>query len=409
MNESKDYQVLIVGAGMAGAALALALGRLGIPLALIESRVLQQYVPGCPHQLRVSAINHATQNLLTHLGVWDAIATERVCAYSHMHVRDALGGPGIHFDSAALQLDHLGHIVENSLIQTKLLNQIERLAHVDIISPAQLECLQVSEEKVSVGFADGRQLHAQLLVGADGAASKVRELAGMGTRGWGYEQKAVVSTVGTSRSHNATAWQRFLPSGPVAFLPLSDGSCSIVWSTTAGHAESLLACNESEFCDALTEASGGMLGEVTGCGSREAFPLQYQHADEYVASRVALVGDAAHVVHPLAGQGANLGFMDVAQLSDFLGHAFKNNHDLGSAKLLRRYQRFRKGENMSMGLALDGLKRLFGATAAPVVTARNWGLQAVDRSELLKRFFMRHAMGLTGDVPTLAMPVELID
>jgi 2-octaprenylphenol hydroxylase len=239
-------------------------------------------------------------------------------------------------------------------------------------------------------------------VGADGRDSRVRTFAGIGVHGWAYDQQAIVATVRTAGPHEDTAWQRFLPGGPLAFLPLWDGRSSIVWSAPAAQTEALMALDEAAFAQELTIAIDGRLGEVLDVGPRGAFPLGLMQVDAYVAPRIALVGDAAHTIHPLAGQGVNLGLLDAAALAEVVGAAASQGRDPGGLSTLRRYERWRKGHNLAMALAMDGLKRLFGVNWTPVRLARSLGLNLTDRAALLKRLFMRQAMGDQGDLPALA-------
>jgi 2-octaprenylphenol hydroxylase len=391
---------------MVGAALACALGRSGFRVALLEQSKIEGFDPAT-YDLRVSAISPATQNVLTNLGVWAAMQNTRVSPYRSMHVWDASGGGAIRFEAADLQMDHLGHIVENRLLQSILLDAIGAIPEIDFYCPAGIRNLHVQPEFVDIEAA-GLNLRAALLVGADGAQSRVRELAQIGVQSWQYEQRGLVATVGTEGSHERTAWQRFLPAGPLAFLPLRDGRSSIVWSTTVAQAEELLALSESEFCARLGEAFEYRLGRILKVSERVAFPLQFMHARRLVEDRIALVGDAAHVVHPLAGQGVNMGMLDIAELVRCLEQARANGNDPGGIKTLRRYERARSTENWMLGLSLDGIKRLFAAQAPPLVALRSHGLRLVDRSRLLKHFFMSRAIGTAGSVPPLAQQNEIL-
>lgn len=419
MNDNTDYQVIIVGAGMVGAALAVALGRAGFKVALLDRNAPPQYEAGGEYGLRVSALSLASRNILMNLGAWDAIAATRLSPYREMHVwestendagmhaRDAAGGRAeIHFDCVDLQRNCLGYIVENDLVQTTLIKQLETLPDVDCFFSADLDALEFTEHNTVASLSNGHRLKGELLAGVDGATSKVRQLAGIGTQAHSYRQQGVVAAVATEQSHRETAWQRFLTTGPLAFLPLADGRCSIVWSTGDAHARELLSMEEAEFCRALGEASEYKLGGILSCGSRAAFPLQYLQAERYTAPRLVLVGDAAHVVHPLAGQGVNLGLLDAAKLAEQLQGAQRRRQDLGALKHLRRYERSRKTDNRIMGLALDGLKHLFAAQATPIVSVRQLGLRAVNNLPSLKTFFMRRAMGLDGELPELAISPE---
>jgi 2-octaprenylphenol hydroxylase len=240
-----------------------------------------------------------------------------------------------------------------------------------------------------------------LVVGADGRDSLVRTVLGIATGGWGYDQRAIVCNVEPAHWHRETAWQRFLPTGPLAFLPLADGRCSIVWSADDARAEALLALDEPSFIDALEDAFQERLGPILSIGPRAAFPLRLQYAKSYVRPRAALVGDAAHAIHPLAGQGVNLGFLDVAALGDALEHAREHGRDIGGLATLRRYERARRGDNLLMLAAMDAFKRAFGNRVPPLVVARNLGLYAADHIGPLKRAFMREALGLGDAVPSL--------
>ncbi|HEX7028398.1 MAG TPA: UbiH/UbiF/VisC/COQ6 family ubiquinone biosynthesis hydroxylase [Gammaproteobacteria bacterium] len=409
MNNNTDYQVIIVGAGMVGAALAVALGRAGFRVALLDRHAPPVYETGGEYGLRVSALSMASRNVLMNLGVWNYIAATRVSPYREMYVWESddnggeAGKADIHFDCVDVQQECLGYIVENDLVQSTLIEQLEGLPDVDTFFAAGLENMEFTERCVIAWLSDGRRLAGQLLIGVDGANSRVRQLAGIRAQTHSYRQQGVVAVVGTELSHRATAWQRFLPTGPLAFLPLADGRCSIVWSTGEARANELLSLEEAAFCKALGEASEYKLGEIISPGPRAAFPLQYLQAGQYTLPRLALAGDAAHVVHPLAGQGVNLGFRDAAKLVEQLQVAHYRRQDLGAVKHLRRYERSRKADNRPMGLALDGLKYLFAAQSIPAVAARRFGLRTVDNFQPLKSFFMRQAMGLDGELPELAV------
>ncbi len=274
--------------------------------------------------------------------------------------------------------------------------------NIEVICPAVPAELSLAEDTAGMVLDSGRTLSARLIVAADGADSRVRAMAGIATQGWRYDQQGVVATVTPQRSHRDTAWQRFLPEGPLAFLPLGEGRCSIVWSTSPAQAARLLALDEGAFCKELSSASEGVMGDIVASGPRAAFPLRLQHARDYVRPRLALIGDAAHCVHPLAGQGVNLGLLDAAALAEVLRDAQLAGRDIGALKTLRRYERWRKGDNLLMMGVMDGFKRLFGTAWSPLRLARNAGLSFTDRLQPVKDFIMRRAMGLEGDLPRLA-------
>jgi 2-octaprenylphenol hydroxylase len=390
---------------MVGAALACALGRAGFRVALLEQIKAEPFNPAT-YDLRVSAISPATRNVLANLGAWEAVQDARVSPYRSMYVWDAAGDAAIRFEAADLQMDYLGYIVENRLLQSVLLDAIKATPEIDFLCPVGVRNLRAQMEFVDIETTD-LPLRAGLVVGADGAHSPVRGLAGIAVQSWHYEQRGLVATVETENPHERTAWQRFLSDGPLAFLPLQDGRCSIVWSTTPVQAEELLALPAPQFCTRLEDAFEHRLGRILNVSERTAFPLQFMHARSMVGNRVALVGDAAHVVHPLAGQGVNMGMLDVAELVYCLEQARANRNDPGGVKTLRRYERARKNENWMLGLSLDGLKRLFASKWPPLVALRSGSLKFADRFPPLKQFFMNRAMGTEGAVPPLARNVEV--
>lgn len=397
-----DTDMIIVGAGMVGATLACALGQQGFRVTLIEAVKPDFNWPAESVDQRVSAITGASQKIFQRLGVWQTMSEQRVSPYQEMYVWDATGSGSIHFDSADLGLPYLGHIVENRVILFALHQQLAMLETVQLMTPATISAVAFSDDKVCVSLDNGKKLTAALVVAADGSRSKLRELAGIETTGWAYQQQGVVAHIITSKTHQNTAWQRFMPDGPLAFLPLSDGSSSIVWSTTPAHADELLAMDDSAFLDALQQSFGDALGRMLACGPRAAFPLHLQHAKKYTLPRLALLGDAAHTVHPLAGQGVNLGLADAASLAEVLVDARQQARDIGAHAVLRRYERWRKGENLAMMATMDGFKRLFGSTQPAVARLRNWGLGLTDRVGPVKNLIMKQAMGLEGDLSRLA-------
>ena len=405
-----DVDVIVAGGGMVGACLAALCAQVGgqqaLRVAVIEPKPPAAFDPSSEVALRVSAVSRASQRILQAAGAWLLISRERVGPYREMRIWDAgdalSAGGGIHFDSAEIGESDLGHIIENNLMQWALWECLAGLKNVELINKVALESLEFSDDAVTAELNNGRVLTARLIVGADGARSRVRELAGIETRGWGYDQKAVVAHVKTEAAHGETAWQRFLSTGPLAFLPLADGRSSIVWSTTLAQADELLALDPDAFNSEVTRASDRVLGKVVDSGQRAAFPLRLQHATRYTCPRCALIGDAAHAVHPLAGQGVNLGYLDAAALTEVVVAAQTAGHDPGDHPVLRRYERWRKGENLFSMATMDGFKRLFGNSSVTVGYGRRAGLRLVNRATPLKNLFMRRAMGLSGDLPKLA-------
>jgi 2-polyprenylphenol 6-hydroxylase len=396
------FDVIIVGGGMAGATLACALQGSGMKVALIETALPPDVRPDDPIDLRVSAITRASQQIFTALGAWSGMSARRISPFREMHVWDAGGDGFIHFDVAEVGEDALGHIIENRVIQHALWQRLQGEGGIELFCPAAVAALQRAGAEMHVSLANGNTLRTRLLVGADGAQSRVRQFAGIQARGWTYDQQAVVATVASEHSHRETAWQRFLTAGPVAFLPLHDGRSSIVWSTSPRQARQLLMADDTLFCRELESAFGATLGRIESVGERASLPLRLQYVDRYVQPGLALIGDAAHTVHPLAGQGVNLGILDAATLAEVLADAHEQGKDIASLKALRRYERWRKGHNLMMMAAMDGFKRLFGADWEPLRRARNAGLSFTNRIPPVKRLIMRHAMGRTGDLPALA-------
>jgi 2-octaprenylphenol hydroxylase len=389
-----DYDIVIIGGGMVGATLACTLGDTPLRIAVAESTPAETEWDDIVYDIRVSALTRATQRVFETIGAWEGMVARRVTPYSRMHVWEGKPGHGgaINFDCADIGEPDLGHIVENRVILAALLERMAQFGNVELICPARVASLERSPQQVSVGLEDGRSLTGRLLVGADGARSWVRQQSSIKTTGWSYDQTAVVATIKTERHHQGTAYQRFLPEGPLAFLPMPEGLSSIVWSTTPERAAELVAVGEESFLEELHQAFGDLLGHMEATGPRGAFPLALQHANAYVAERIALAGNAAHAIHPLAGQGLNLGVSDVAALAEIVVTAEREKRDIGDFALLRRYERWRKGDNVSMMAAMDGFKRLFSNASLPLSLLRKTGLNLADASGPLKHMMVKRAM-----------------
>ena len=402
-----DFDVVIVGAGMVGSCLAALITR-EESLAHWRIALVDPATPRRPNDheldLRVSALSRASERILAAAQAWDAIAPH-AAAYERMVVWDAASTAdrpdALRFSAAETAEPNLGHIVENLRIQWGL-HEAPALRGVTQIRSglAELEC---DDDSARVVLEDGRRLTCHLVVGADGGQSVARKLAGIGRAGWEYGQTAVVAHLRTERPHRATAWQRFLPSGPLAFLPLADGRVSLVWSTSPAEGESLLACGEAEFNERVTAASDHVLGEASLASARAGFPLALWHAREYVRPRLALVGDAAHTIHPLAGQGVNLGFLDCASLVQVLAEASGRGEAAHGLRVLRRYERWRRSENALVLALCDTLNRLFAERSVAVGAVRRLGMSIVTRQPLLRRSLIERALGLGGDVPAVAL------
>jgi 2-octaprenylphenol hydroxylase len=401
---SRDFDVIVVGAGVIGAAMAslLVSRRLCAPgrVAIIADRFSAPAAADADWDLRVFALGRASERLLKACGVWDSLPRQRVFAYERMRVWDAAGEPtgkgSLTFDCAEIGEPNLGHIVDGQALQWQCLQAARRSGAVLIESA--LAAAACTDANVSVRLTDGREVRGQLLIGADGPQSKTRELLGIETAGHAYHQDALAAHVRTARPHCNTAWQRFLRTGPVAFLPLPDGRSSIVWTTTPSESARLRALDPQAFGSALASAAGDALGACELSTSVASFPLKLQYALQYTRPRAVLIGDAAHVVHPLAGQGLNLGLLDCAVLADVLAGAGAAGR-YGEHRLLRRYERRRRSENLLAAAALDGLERLFSNADPWSSGVRGIALRAAGSLPSVKRHLAQRALGLAGDIP----------
>ena len=388
------HDVAIVGAGMVGSALALALTKAGFDVALVESRAPAPWRSEDEVDLRVVALAASSMALFERLDVWKTIRAARACAYRHMRVWDALAPGQLNFDAADEGAAALGYIVENRLIQHVLWQALQADARIALHCPAKVDATEADSERRTLVLDDGSRVAARLVVAADGADSALRDLLGIATQDRDYAQRAIVAHVHTERAHEDTAWQRFLPGATIAFLPLADaGRSSIVWSVPNTDAERLLALDDAAFRDELGAAFDFRLGRITATTPRAAFPLRMKLAEAYVAPRFALVGDAAHVVHPLAGQGVNLGLRDVDELCAALIEARDAKRDFASEAVLRRYERRRRSDNALSAHSFDAIQRVFGSEAMPVAALRGAALGLVDKLTPLKQMFARHAAG----------------
>ncbi len=396
------FDVIVTGGGSVGLTTACALGTQGITVAVVEPRPVADTPVAAGHNPRVFAITRASQQIFTALGVWDDMLAGNAYPFRDMRVWDAGGDGAIHFDCADIGEPYLGHMIEPQVIRSALWRRVQSLDSVTVFCPAQVTDFDVTREPVTVTLDDGSGLSADLVVGADGVRSPLRERLKIGTRTHDYRQGGLVARVLTEHDHQATAWQRFLPGGPLAFLPTTDGWSSIVWTLPAETAQHLQTIDKPAFHEALGEAFDFRLGRIIDSETREVFPLQRLHAEHYVREHVALVGDAAHVIHPLAGQGINLGLLDAAALAEVVLTARQRQKRIGSLPVLRRYERWRRGDNQLMMTVMDGFNRLFGNAQPGLSRVRNLGLALAERATPAKALLARHAMGLAGDLPALA-------
>ena len=399
--DTQEFDIAIVGAGLVGSSLACAIVQQdktqSIRIALIEASNDVQYFTSESFDPRVVALTQASQNLLRRLGVWEDIEQARACAYSDMHVWDGEGTSEIHFTSADVRANYLGHIVENSVIVTALRKKIAQHSQITLVQPVSVESLE-NGNGVTITLSNDQIIFARLLIAADGAHSKVRELAEFETREWDYGHKAIITTVQTELPHQSTAWQRFMRTGPLAFLPLptTNGKyfCSIVWSAQSEFADDLMQMSATEFNARLAQSFEHKLGKIIHSSERFIVPLRQRHAKTYIQPHIVLVGDAAHNIHPLAGQGVNLGLLDVAALSQEIERASERNIPLNDFSILRRYQRQRLANNLIMMSAMEAFKRLFGSESLVVTLLRNTGMRQLNSLTELKKIIVKTAMGL---------------
>ncbi|HDZ46510.1 hypothetical protein LCGC14_0088170 [marine sediment metagenome] len=408
----ENFEAVIIGGGMVGTALCALLAQAGMQVALVEAQPaplhLNDAVSRLPHP-RVSALTPVSQRLLTHLGVWPAMQQTRITPYRGMQVWDAEGSGEIAFSADEAGVAVLGHIVENTVTLAALNTQVIDHPNVTTFFGVRVEALQRTNDMSysSKGdwlvLDDGRKLNAPLIVAADGAQSVLREMAGIEVDSDDMQQDAVVTTVTCSKPHGGVARQAFIDGRPLAFLPLTveenDRYCSIVWSTTSTHAAELSGLSQEALGEALGEAFGHRLGQVTACDKAHRFPLIQRHARHYVQPHFALIGDAAHSIHPLAGQGVNLGLMDAAVLAEEVVNAWQRGAPWGEMSTLRRYERRRRFDNSAMLGLMKGFKVLFGAHDPVLTLARNLGMSGMNQVVPLKRVLMRQATGERGRLP----------
>ena len=403
------FDVVIVGGGPVGACAGALLARgsagaAGLAVALLEPRAPQllSASPG-PPDVRVVALSRASERVLTRAGAWARLCGPRLSPYERMRIWHESAAPRsesvLVFDAADVGEPNLGYIVENRLLQGALLEAFaESGGHIE---PAPFTSVEIGEECVRIDTARGH-LTARLVVGADGAHSALREAVGLTAETAAYGQTAIVATVATTRPHEATAWQRFMSDGTLAFLPLADGTSSIVWSADDEVASRLVSAEAADFAQSLDRASDLALGSTRLVSERVSFPLARLAAQRYVARRVALIGDAAHVVHPLAGQGVNLGLLDAATLAQLVADAAAAREDPGAFGVLRAYERWRKSEIAAMATAIDLFDRLLAHGHGPLARLAQRGLTWVNRSQELRRFFIYRALGMSGELPAAA-------
>ena len=421
--------VLIVGGGMVGQTLAVALGGAGLTVAMIDRADPASFLDA-GFDGRVSAIAAGSRRVLEALGVWAALAGKAE-PIRDIRVTETNSPLFIHFDHEDLargglrnnlwrhmrhaspdgaSAEPFGHIVENRDIRSALMGRLAQLPNVTLMAPVELVDVANEPARALATLSDGKRIAASLVVGAEGRESMLRQSRGIAATRWSYGQTAIVCTVTHALPHGGVAHERFLPVGPFAILPMTDGQdtqgrtmhrSSLVWVERAAIVPTMLKLGAADFDGEIARRFGDFLGPVRAIGPRWSYPLGLMHAERYIDERMALIGDAAHAIHPLAGQGLNLGIRDVAALAEVLVDARRLGLDIGFGEVLSRYERWRRTDNVVLAAVTDGLNRLFSNTIGPFALARGLGLAAVNRVPPLKRFFMRHAMGLVGELPRL--------
>jgi 2-octaprenyl-6-methoxyphenol hydroxylase len=400
----KHTDVVIAGGGMVGLPLALALAQGGLETVVADAApiasVLDPKFDG-----RVSALAYASVRMLKALGVWEGLAPDA------QPIREILvtdGKPGqpaspfsLHFDAQEVGAAALGYIAENRHIRAALHVAVERAANLELLAPAAVKTVTVEGGGAVVSLANGEQIRAALVIAADGRESPLRAEAGIGVIGWSYPQTGIVATVEHEKPHNGVAYEHFLPSGPFAILPMTGNRSSLVWTEAKTKAPALLALDEARFNEELARRFGGHLGKTKAAGPRWSYPLSFHLARDFVRPRLALAGDCAHGIHPIAGQGLNLGLKDAAALAEVLLDAARLGQDIGALDTLKRYERWRRFDSLILAASTDALNRLFSNDIAPLRHLRDVGLGIVDAIRPARRFFMRHAGGDIGKLPRL--------
>ena len=398
--------IAIAGGGLIGLASACLLARRGLEIDVIESG---DPVSWDSRQIggRVSAINIATQRILQSIGVWKNVVDQRASPYRHMHVWDSHSKARISFEAIEFAQAQLGWIVENNLMISAMQERLKHNYNVRLHFRTAIENIEASDDSINlVTSSHGPHIQSKIVIAADGGNSKIRALSGIETNQESFNQDALVATVRCENHHGYAALQCFTPTGPVAMLPLQGNFCSLVWSCDRAQCDRLVSLSNLEFSNELERIFIDRLGSLRVVDDPKRFPLHNQHAHTYIANRIALVGDAAHVTHPLAGLGANIGMLDAAALAETIAHAQEHGKSLGSRSVLRRYERWRKGENSLVLNTMKSFKNLFGSTDPGLRQLRQSGFLIADSIAPLKRRLALFAMGLSGDLPAVCRPAS---
>lgn len=399
------FDVIINGAGLVGSSIAIGLAKAGFKVLVIEFHPLEKLYPQDDYGLRVSAFTPSSKKWLEYVDAWDGLQhTGRITPFLHMHVWDEGGMGELTFDAQGTGSDALGWIMDNEATQGVLIDRALKLDNITILDNTKLASFERIGQELAVTLSNGDQYITELVIGADGGRSLVRDWANIPTTGWSYGQKTIVGQVRPEKSHENTCWQRFLDNGPLALLPLNDGRCSLAWHTTYEEADELLALAPEAFSDRLSEGLQWKFGRIEIAGKLGAYPLRLNHAQTYVRENFALAGDAAHSIHPLAGLGVNIGYLDSATLVEELMNAKKAGISLGDLTMLKRYEKRRKAHNMLIMGSMDLFKRSSTSQSKVVKGARNLGLSAANKLPFVKRKLARMAMGYYGDIPSFVKP-----
>lgn len=392
MSKNTNYDILIVGGGLAGLSMACLLGQRGLKIACIDAADPAKK----PQDFRTTAISFGSRKVLACAGIWDKIA--ETCAINDIHILDGSSSVLLEFLSAEVQNNTFGWIVDNHDLKSAMMTRMAELKNIDHIAPATVKGFEVQDDHAAVSLENGKTLKGALIIGADGRNSSVRAFMNVRTRQWSYNQRAVICTAGHENPHDNIAVEHFFPEGPFAILPVADDEkgahrSSVVFTEHGPEKNSLMKLSDEEFEAALAARFPARYGDIKLIGRRVSYPLGLVHAENYIAPRCVLVADAAHGIHPIAGQGLNLGFRDIDALDQILGAAYEKGEDIAAFALLETYQRRRRPDNMAMVAVTDGLNRLFSNNIFPFRVLRRAGLRAVSRLRPAKQFFMKQAMG----------------
>ena len=402
-------EVVVLGGGLAGLSMAAALATAGVPVVCID-RDSPDHHAADGFDIRTTAVAYASMKVLEGAGVWKHMEPQ-AGPILDIRVADQFSPLFVHYDHTDVTVDGknqpFGWILDNKDMRRALFARAAELPGLVHLAPAQATAVERTRGGATVTLADGRVVKARLVVGADGRRSLARESAGIKVRRWAYDQTAIICTIRHSEPHNGVAVEHFMPNGPFAVLPMTENRSSIVWSEKSSLADMYVKLPEKEFIAELTRRSGGYLGDIEILTRREAWPLSVLLAESFIAERLALVGESAHAIHPIAGQGLNLGLRDVAALAEVIVDAHRLGLDVGSPEVLARFQRWRRFDTVLLAAVCDGLVHLFSNNIPPLRLARDVGMAVVNRLPPLKRFFMRHAMGVVGDLPRMIKGVPL--